>query len=370
MLNKLSLRARFTLITAITLIIFSITLGYFVYMAADHSTFRPFKVINIDGIEQINPKPDEQFPERMDKFLNTAKQDFFNLLIASILLLVTTGTALTYFIAGKMLKPITKLSNEMKNIDENNLHQKLEYNTDSHDELSSLTESFNSLLAKLDSAFESQKRFSTNVAHELKTPLTIIQTNIEVLEMDDNPTNEEYQNVLNITKDSILRLSTLVEDLFTLNEKKVHNLVNSNIKDMTNNIIEEYQTQISDKNLNVSIIGELVLEVDENLFRRVLTNLISNAIRYNKDNGSIDIELSNDKIIVKDTGIGINEENISKICDPFYCEDDSRSKVLGGHGLGLSIVSEILSKYNYNLNIESIKDEGSSFIISLNNDIK
>lgn len=371
MLNKLSLRARFTIITAIILIVFSVALGYFVFLAADHSTFQPIRVIEFNGERQVGGQPPiRPMPDQMDQFVDKAKKDFFRLLILSIIGLVSAGTSLTYFIAGKMLKPITKLSNDIKVIDENNLHQKLEYNVDSHDELTSLTISFNSLLAKLDSAFESQKMFSSNVAHELKTPLTIIQTNIEVLEMDENPTTQEYQNVLNITKESIYRLNDLVGNLLNLNNKKIHKLDDVNIRDLVNSVVEEYQTKITEKNLEVNIDGDLVLEVDEVLFRRVFSNLISNAIRYNKDGGFIKINISKNAISFKDSGIGIKVENVSKVCDPFYCEDESRSKSLGGHGLGLSIVDEILSKYNYKLKIESVKNEGSIFTIEFNSDLK
>jgi len=285
-------------------------------------------------------------------------------IIASIGVVII-GTLLSYIFAGESLKSLKIFANKIKEIDENNLNEQIILPA-SRDEVSNLTESFNNMLEKLDSAFDSKKLFAANAAHELKTPLTNILTNIEVMQMEENPSIGEYEEVIEITKENVERLAMLVQTLMHFNSE----LDTDNFEDVRTDMVFEkilidLAPSICEKNIKTTIKGNAAIKGDKNLLERAFFNIVQNAVKYNKENGEIRI-ISDDKTItIEDTGIGMSADSIPQIFDPFYCADKSRSRELGGVGLGLSITKQILNKHNINISVSSKIDKGTKIIIEI-----
>lgn len=367
MLNKMPLRMRLTVITAATLIIVCIIISMFTLVNAEQSMFNRIEVFSGENFSEGPVKGAiirGTAPAGLETLIQTSRQDFTIRVIATMILLIALGTAAMYFFAGKALKPVTDLSAEIEDINEHNLNKRLTI-TKFDDEISSLTKSFNGMLEKLEVAFNSQKRFSQNAAHELKTPLTSIMTNIEVLEMDEKPSKKEYKEVIDITKSSTERLIELVDSLLKVNNKGRHVNEEVDVAKMFDDILIELTPIAEKRNISLQVSGTNSVYADVSLLERAFTNLVTNAIRYNNEDGHVEIEIGEKDIIIKDDGIGIEKEKISNIFEPFYCVDDSRSRLRGGTGLGLAIVKEIFDQYGLDYSVKSEVDQGTTIIINI-----
>lgn len=232
-----------------------------------------------------------------------------------------------------------------------------------------MANSFNQLLDRLQSAFDREKRFSAAAAHELKTPLTVVKVNIEFLQIDENPKKEDYIETIEVIKKQNERMIKLVDDLMLMSSANV-----SESMDLVDvdDIIEEMKNELelTSKHIkfeynkgNFSIRGNAVL------IKHALSNIIENSIKYNVENGKIllsqVIEDNQYKIIISDTGIGIKEEDVPYIFEPFYRADKSRKRSVGGAGLGLSITKEIIESHKGHIEYKLRKPNGSIFIITL-----
>jgi len=346
--NKLSLKLKLTIIIGLLLIAVCVALIIVSIFTAKHAFTISAKIGNQVALEnQLKTNIAEQ----------NSNFTFTILVFGSIITILGTGA--TYIIAGKVSKPITNLSKEIEKIDENNLFIQLQANS-SGDEVAKLSHSFNHMINKLEKAFISQKNFSANVAHELKTPLACIIASIQVLQLDDNSTIEEYKETLDDTLKNAQRLSTLVNDMLEMNNNfDINRYQNFEAKEIFDKITEEFSKEIKNKNIEVenSIINTQ-LYGERSLLFRAFSNIIYNAVRYNKQNGEIKITAKSEdsnsvNISVYDTGIGIPEDEIDKIFEPFYCIDKSRSKELGGNGLGLYIVKSIIDKHKGVIKVQS-----------------
>lgn len=366
MLNNISLRKRITIITLIIMIILCVILTIFTLFNAQISMFNPIHTFQDDNFSQnlLDDMPPPAYGENFRVLMEDTRRNFMFYLFLTMFASIIIAAIVMYYLSGKMLKPLTDFSNQIKSIDQHNLSTRLE-ESNNNDEISSLSQSFNSMLSKIEQAFNYQKQFSKNAAHELKTPLTTMITNIEVLEMEDNPSIKDYQEVLDIVKESSFNLANLVNSLLKVNNKSTNKYEDIALKELIDNILVNYQDKIKEKNISIKIEGQAAICSDKVLFESVITNIIANAIRYNKQDGLIDIKMDNEKLIIKDSGIGIAQENLESIFQPFYCVDKSRSKNLGGHGLGLSIVKTVFNKLNIDYEIDSELDKGTIFMIHL-----
>lgn len=284
--------------------------------------------------------------------------DAFWIMLVSLLV----GTAAIWLIVGKALRPLTRFSEAISEIDEKKLNQPLEL-PKSQDEVADMTKSFNCMLERLNHSFEVQKRFSATAAHELKTPISSIISNVEVLELDEHPSCDEYQETIAVVKENAFRMEQLVLDLLTsystgmVLKKEACNL---------RTICEKCCKACSEADRNgivYEITGEQTVEGDSLLLERAVGNLISNAFRYNHPGGTVTVDMGENQLTVSDTGVGIPEEDLEKIFEPFYRVDMSRSRELGGSGLGLAIVKNILDAHNANIAVDSIEGEGTIFTI-------
>lgn len=280
---------------------------------------------------------------------------------------------LIYWAAGKALKPVHTLNQAVLTITANNLHQRLAEN-DSTDEISSLTKSFNIMLNRLHEAFLKQKCFSSSAAHELKTPLAIIKTNLQVLELAPEATISDYQAAFTITKRTVDRLTAVVDDLLMLvtdgSDELEMEIISLNA--LLYAIVHELTVVYNAKNIIVSYDfnkAETFVLCNNNLAYRFFYNLIENSMKYNRQNGKIVLSIKEDSqtitVVVADSGIGIPAEALSAIWDAFYCVDPSRSRRLGGAGLGLSIVKIIAEQFGWIITVESQPDVGTRFTTTI-----
>lgn len=298
-----------------------------------------------------------------------ARQSFFNKSIFYMIAIVVLGGVITYYITGRALKPLSALRSQMKNRTVHNLSEDLVV-PQSHDEIADLTCSFNEMTNKLGDAFEMQKRFSQSAAHELRTPLTVLKTKVEVFKMKNSHTPEEYDKLLDVISTHTNRLAELVTDLLTLTNMDAMELDDSiNIKTLLSDIAEELSPLTIEKNINIKINADkpVIIKGNESLIHRALYNLIENAIKYNNQDGSVHVEITDEVstnqavISIKDTGIGIPPNLIENIFEPFFRVDKSRSRQMGGVGLGLSIVQSIIDKHNGTIDISKNSPCGTIF---------
>lgn len=378
MLKKISLRVRLTVLSIILLTLCCIGLTAVLNLSAN-------RMANMIEATPITPS----FEIGSDKALITAKsfaigmspvhlsdtsksarQLFLYQSIASVIIIAVAGGGLTYIITGKALQPLQELSSQMKNRTVHNLSEKLPL-PESHDEIADLTIAFNDMSGKLDEAFITQKRFSQSAAHELRTPLTVLKTKVDVFKKKSSHTAEEYDKLLYVITRQTNRLSDLVKDLLDLtNMDALDCEENIEIKSMLIDVSEELSCLAKDKNISVAVIGSSqTILGNQNLLRRAFYNLVENAIKYNVDNGKIEIaicpSIENVSVTVSDTGIGIPPELEKHIFEPFFRVDSSRSRQIGGAGLGLTTVKTIIDKHKGKIDVLKNSEGGTAFTITL-----
>lgn len=241
---------------------------------------------------------------------------------------------------------------------------------DRQDEIGRLARSFNLMMDKVSASFERQKRFSASAAHELKTPLATIAVNLDVLALEEAPPAARLEKVLKVIRTNNERMIRLVDDLFRLTSEN-GSIVNEEVslEELLAESAEELSRPIQEKHLTVSIgsMPGLKLTGSRVMLSRAVGNLFENAVKYNRDYGTISISARKEagKIIMRmaDTGIGIPKEEISRIFEPFYRVDKSRSRAMGGSGLGLPLVKDILEKHGGNITVKSTPGESTVFIL-------
>jgi signal transduction histidine kinase len=364
-MNKQTLRARLTLFMAIILFCACSVLTF----ALAYSAVKIYQPISARPSETGSIIENSQQAEAISMQQNKQNKNFQIVSLISIISVFFTGVGATCLMAGKALRPITRLSREIERIDENNLSISLP-ETKSNDEVAILSAAFNSMMRKLDKAFASQKRFSANAAHELKTPLAAMISRIEVCQLDKNPTVQEYRETLDDVLQSAERLSALVNDLLEMYaDFDLQSHETFDIGEMFRNIVDEVSRNNDKAVIFDNRIKPRALTGNRDLLYRAFLNLVQNAAKYNKPNGSVALssQAAADKvqISISDTGIGIPNDQLDKIFDPFYCVDRSRSRALGGSGLGLSLAKTIIEKHNGEIAAKSEAGKSTTFTVTL-----
>ena len=307
----------------------------------------------------------------------TAAQRDFNLAgLASLLVISILGTGAVYFSTKRTLQPIRNLSEQVAAITENNLDERVS-GGERKDEVGMLCRSFNVMLERLGNSFSMQKRFSANVAHELKTPLATMQASVQVMRLGQAPTPDECERMLDTIDRNTGRLRSIIEDLMRLcdeqeqfekNEIPLSELFSAIFAELTRSLAEKHiQTEI-DCTEYPTVIGNY------GLLYRALFNLVENAVKYNREGGSITISSSikNNigEICIKDTGNGIPQEELPLIFEPFYRVNKSRSRKTGGAGLGLAVAKTIIERHGWSITAESVIERGTEFVIHFYNNME
>lgn len=389
-MKKISLRARITIFVGIVIMMTSLITSFFALSNYYRSAEMVEAVIDDNGekvmtnirsdtpivggtIDATEQKVDANYQIYLNNLnaynghlyetLETSNANFIASQIIVCLITMSVGMVIAYFVSGYILRPIKKLSEDVGNIDNLENAQPLAlYNP--KDELGILTRSFNDLIQRGKEYSEKQRLFASNVAHELKTPIAIMKASVQVL--DETSDIEEYQEVFRLQEKNIDRLTNIINDLLVLKENN-YKLEPVRVDEVILTCLKEQAKTIEEKGIKVHLnVVKLMLESNEGLMYRLISNLISNATKYNKPGGDIFIELDIDSLSVRDTGIGMEEKYLKSIFEPLFRIDKSRSKELGGSGLGLSIVKDICDTLAYSIEVNSKVDRGSEFIITFN----
>ncbi|EHI55382.1 hypothetical protein HMPREF9333_01518 [Johnsonella ignava ATCC 51276] len=362
--NRFSIRTKITFLTASVFIFISVISLVFTIQNVE-----TIFIIDESAYSEITQGEgdSEHIPVDLDLQRALKKgQDMFRLTSTLMMaFLVIAGTLLIWWVSGKALKPLQKLSRIIKHLDINQLDQQIQV-VESLDEVGDLQTAFNYMLVNIKESYEKQRRFSRNAAHELKTPVAAIRANLEVLNMDENPSYEDYRSFTDIVGRQTEAMASIVQGLRLLSSGENLNITKFNLYENIQMIILNLDNEIKNKNIKIHIKcadKNLHINADNVLMKQAIFNIIHNAIRYSDENGDIDISINTDSVIVKDYGSGISKENLEKIFEPFYCVDSSRSKKLGGSGLGLAITKEILAEHGFNIKVKSEEGHFTEFEI-------
>lgn len=370
--DKISLRMRITLLSGAILIICSVILTLGAYYNArlqfNEETLTSGTLTVVPGKVFPN-ETDAIFPVTTAPTLTAARKQFDMTSIIILAIVSVLGMGMVYIVAGRSLRPIHELSKTISSMTESDLQYRI---TDEkrNDEVGILRRSFNVMLDRLEMSFLRQKRFSANVAHELKTPLATINAGIQVLNLEENPSILDYKETLATTERNVKRLMAVVDDLLRLcDEQKKFDMEAIAIRDMFESICNELRPLLEEKHIKTEINCQVqTICGNPSLLYRACFNLIENAAKYSKDGGKITVEVKTEdgigKIKITDTGSGIPKDEIQHIFEPFYRVNKSRSRKTGGAGLGLSIVKTIIEKHGWKIDVDSVLEVGSVFTIT------
>ena len=324
--------------------------------------------------------------EEVEDALNT----LFIILIITVPLALMVAILGGQFLAHKALKPVDNITQTARMITSQNLNKRIDP-PKVKDEISRLIETFNEMISRLDQSFRQIKQFSSDASHELKTPLTILKGEVEVM-LRKERTPQEYQQTLKSNLEEVNRMSQIVEDLLLLSKADIGEIRLSkediNLTEILTEVAAQMDMLARSRRLHLFTSNhhqEIHIFGDALRMRELLINLIENGIKYTEEGGSIHIILQKEypppvrnlsdwgegkrekfvKIIVSDTGIGIAEEDQERIFNRFFRVDKARSREQGGSGLGLSICKWIVEAHQGEIKVESELGKGSSFIVKL-----
>lgn len=293
--------------------------------------------------------------------------------IAVMLGVILAAAAFTYWITGKMLKPLYELTDSIKYMDESRLNRQVQIKAPT-EEVYQLTVSYNHMLRRLEESFEAERRFASNAAHELKTPLAIMKTSVQVLTMDDTPSVEDYEEFTQDVKASVERLIKTVDGLLLLADRQEWGGKETiDLKEMQKEIALHLAERAKQNKVKIQVEGDKSEAVGNKvLFYRIFYNIIENAVKYSRPGGTVTVKTGNEQgrpsVKIIDRGIGMKEETIRNIFEPFYREDKSRSQKIDGAGIGMSIVKMMLDKVEGNIEIDSTPGEGTTVLVLLKGD--
>ena len=377
MKKHLSLRWKLTLMTAFMVITACLAISFFISRSA---------ILYMDeiGNSAIAILPNTDIPttttDELQVVLNpksvvadTVKNTQIEFWIKSpaITLIITlTVSFLMYLIVGYALYPLRELTLQIEDIQAKNLKEPILSKSNST-EIERLTLAFNRLLLRLEETFATQRQFSANAAHELRTPLAVMSTKFEVFEKNKNPDEADYKEAIGMARTQTDRLSHVIDILLEMTELQSAPKSDSiSLSEITEEVICDLVAVAEKKSISlVQDDGEARLTGSDTLVYRAIYNLIENAIKYNKEGGKVSVAITEDesfaKVIITDTGSGIAKEDWDRIFEPFFRVDKSRSRSMGGAGLGLALVKEIAVRHGGDVKVIESSNKGSSIELSL-----
>lgn len=376
-MKKMSLQWRLTIITTLFIAMICGCLTMYIYSSG---------VYYMDSLQEAvdaQSQDDEEGPNEIfigipddtwDDFASNFsvqvynnKADYKRKSLVFSVMMALFGGVVTYFICGRALKPLNEFSKKIEEVQAQNLADS-EIEENDVKELNQLSVSYNRMLKRLSEAFETQRQFTANAAHELRTPLAVMQVQLDVYNSSEHPDNDACatQTIQMVTEQNE-RLSKMVKTLLDMSELQtvarddeiaLDALVEEVLADLEP-LAQEKHIQLVQTCEPVSMMGSDIL------IYRLVYNLVENAIKYNRLDGTVTVSVTeeNDRtcIRVEDTGNGIPEELKGRVFDPFFRVDKSRSRALGGVGLGLALVHEIVRVHDGEITIKDNKAGGTTF---------
>lgn len=379
-MKRMSLQWRLTCITALCIAIICGCLTMFVYKNGVHYIDSLQDAVESQGDEKGNKSdeiyisiPDDKWDEFADEFsvqVYNNKADYKRNSLIITVLLALLGGVVTYFISGHALRPIREFSDKIEEVQAQNLSDsRIEENNVK--ELNQLGISYNKMLERLSDAFEIQRQFTANAAHELRTPLALIQVQLDLYNSATHPGNDAdtLQTIKMVTEQND-KLNRMVKTLLDMSELQT---VGRDDKIILDAIVEEVLADLEPLAVekNIKLIGkceDATMIGSDILIYRLVYNLVENAIKYNHPLGQVTVTTYQRNkhvyLSVEDTGSGIPKELRERVFEPFFRVDKSRSRELGGVGLGLALVHEIVRVHDGSICIKSGKTGGTIFEVT------
>ena len=379
-MKRMSLQWRLTCITTLCIAIICGCLTMFVYKNGVHYIDSLQDAVESQGDEKGNKSdeiyisiPDDKWDEFADEFsvqVYNNKADYKRNSLIITVLLALLGGVVTYFISGHALRPIREFSDKIEEVQAQNLSDsRIEENNVK--ELNQLGISYNKMLERLSDAFEIQRQFTANAAHELRTPLALMQVQLDLYNSASHPGNDAdtLQTIKMVTEQND-KLNRMVKTLLDMSELQT---VGRDDKIILDAIVEEVLADLEPLAVekNIKLIGkceDATMIGSDILIYRLVYNLVENAIKYNHPLGQVTVTAYQRNkhvyVSVEDTGSGIPKELRERVFEPFFRVDKSRSRELGGVGLGLAFVREIVRVHDGSICIKSGKTEGTIFEVT------
>lgn len=373
-MKKLSLQWRLTIITTLFIALICGCLTMFIYQNGVY--YMDDLQNTVEGSTDKNSNnlyisiPDNVWDDFADNFsiqVNNNKTDYRNksLLISSILSLL--GGVITYFISGRALKPLSDFSNKIEEVQAQNLSDsRIEENKVK--ELNQLSVSYNKMLDRLSAAFEVQRQFTANAAHELRTLLALMQVQLDAYNSTEHPDNDASatQTIQMVTEQNE-RLTKMVKTLLDMSElQTIARDETIDLDALIEEVLVDLEPLAQEKNITLTNqCNEVKLLGSDILIYRLVYNLVENGIKYNRIDGSVTVKaFTKDQHIyltVADTGNGIPKDLRERVFEPFFRLDKSRSRELGGVGLGLALVHEIVRVHDGTIQVKDNPTGGTIF---------
>lgn len=379
-MKRLSLQWRITLLTALLIAGTCICLNLLLYHSGAVSIdslngfvfeYTPESSEDPDGLAiEISDSQMSEFISRFSDEAYDVKTDFGRKGWLITVAVTIVSAAIAYFVSGQALKPLRKLSQQAEKIDQDSISD-IRLNEDTVKEFRQLSVSVNLMLDRLSESFATQRQFSGNAAHELRTPLAIMQTKLELFAAEHKNMEGDTAELVRSQAEQLDRLSRLVHTLLEMsNLSSAPRSERIELAPLVEEIITDLTPLASQNDITMEQdCDNVVITGSDALIYRLVFNLIENAVKYNRRGGSVSVSVhkENSDVVVRvsDTGCGIPEEYRESIFQPFFRVDKSRSRQMGGVGLGLALVHEIAVLHGGSVRAEPGNKVGTVFIVTL-----
>lgn len=375
--KRRSLQWKLTVITAIIVILSCLAISY----AISKSAISSMSKIEDSAVAILPTSPATDTTGEVvqlqistkDVISDMAKgiqSDFWKSSLLITIIITVASSSMMYFFIGYALKPLQNLGEQIEDIQAKNLKH-LVVSDQSSIEIEQLTNAFNEMLERLSNTFAAQRQFSANAAHELRTPLAVMRTKLEVFEKNNNPSAAEYQETVHMIRMQTSRLSHVIDILLEMTDlQSAQKQDRISLADMAEEVICDLTAVADKKEITITQNpGTAEIIGNDTLIYRAIYNLVENAIKYNHTGGNVTVSIKEDSefatVIVSDNGPGIQQEDWQHIFEPFFRVDKSRSRDMGGAGLGLALVKEIARQHGGDVYVVQSSKNGTEIALKL-----
>ena len=375
-MRRLSLQWRITLMTVLLIGVTCIAMNlllcssgvYYMDTITDTLQGDSTVILNGEGAESFDPQlitPNEN----LAIVVNGAQGRFRTTNWYITVVVTVLSGILAYFVSGRALKPLRSFASQVEKVQLNNLAD-MRINEDVLPEFRQLSHSFNQMLERLNNAFAAQRQFTGNAAHELRTPLALMQAQLELFSAEHPDVLPETAEFLTLLREQTERLTQMTKTLLEMsNLQQVARNEHIQLAPMIEEIFTDLAPLAEKNDIALEVEGDGAMIGSDALIYRLLFNLTENAVKYNRHGGSVRVTVSQESekllIRVSDTGRGIPEEFQRSIFQPFFRVDKSRSREYGGAGLGLSLVWEIAGLHGGSVRVTKSSDRGTTISVEL-----
>ena len=378
---KMSLQWRLTLITTLCIAVICGCLTLFVYGSGVYYIDSLQHAVDTqlgDGSDSTSAEiyigiPDDAWDDFANDFsvqVYNNKADYKKKSLLFSALMAVVGGVATYYISGRALKPLNEFSDTIEAVQAQNLSDS-QIEESSVTELNRLSVSYNQMLARLSEAFKVQRQFTANAAHEFRTPLAVMQLQLDLYNSTEHPSNDACaQQTIRMVTEQNERLTKMVKTLLDMSElQTVARDDKIELDALVEEVLADLEPLAQEKNIQlIENCEKITMTGSDILLYRLVYNLVENAIKYNRADGTVTVAATRKDghicLTISDTGSGIPEEMKERIFEPFFRLDKSRSRALGGVGLGLALVREIVSVHGGSITVKSNPSGGTTFAVT------